>query len=373
MAKMKIPYLSVLSVSLIIIVLIGLSSHRSERSASLSSLIDAGFFGMNQSRTSPQNLNFFQKKETLDSYDLTYDWQDFQGHTHHINFLISRQQLSEAEDEFGYYPSELEDYLDRNLEKLNEEMMRRLERYTNQLLIMSKHKRYISMEAVSPKDFTLKLSAPPEHYEEAKEEFEMIKNRISRERNLYLKKIEKEQKKKRDEYLEKRGFRFIRDKMGVNYGFCVKKNRPRVKHIVEEMQNGQKRISLHRFLSLMLAFVQEIRYGVPPFMEEDKVILEFWIPPKVLVNNYGDCDSKAVLFASMWTNFERFPFLFIDIPNHLIVGIAIPSATEEGFNINGFRYTLLEVAGPDKVPPGLISQYSKLYLESGWYNYELIR
>jgi len=318
-------------------------------------------------------LNFFQKKETPDSYDLTYGWKDFQDQPHHINFLISRQQLTDAEDEFGYYPSELDSYLDRNLEKLNTEMMSHLERYTSQLLVMSKHRRYISMEAASPKGFSLKLTAPPENYEEAKEEFERIRDKISRERNLYLKKMEKEQKKKRDEYLEKRGFKLIRDKMGVNYGFCVKNNRPRVKHIVEEMKKGQKRISLHRFLSLMLTFIQEIRYGLPPFIEDDKVILEFWVPPKVLVNNYGDCDSKAVLFASMWTNFERFPFLFIDIPNHLIVGIAIPSVSGEGVNINGFKYTLLEVAGPDKVPPGLISQYSKLYLESGWYSYELIR
>jgi hypothetical protein len=126
-------------------------------------------------------------------------------------------------------------------------------------------------------------------------------------------------------------------------------------------------------MALMLAFIQKIRYGLPPLKEKDKVILEFWVPPKVLVNNYGDCDSKGVAFASMWTTFKKYPFILIKIPKHLFVGVAIPSIGGEGFVINGIRYTLLEVTGPDLIPPGLITQYSHFYLQSGKYRYELIQ
>ncbi len=97
------------------------------------------------------------------------------------------------------------------------------------------------------------------------------------------------------------------------------------------------------------------------------------MPPRVLVNNIGDCDSKGVTFASLWTNFKKYPFILIKIPKHLFVGVAIPSFSEEGFTINGIRYTLCEVTGPDLIPPGLISQYSWFYLQGGNYRYELIQ
>jgi hypothetical protein len=103
------------------------------------------------------------------------------------------------------------------------------------------------------------------------------------------------------------------------------------------------------------------------------MILEFWVPLKVLVENMGDCDSKGVAFASMWTNYKKYPLILIRIPNHLFLGIGIPSHSSEGIVVNGIRYTLCEVTGPDKIPPGLITQYSLLYLEGGKYEYEIIR
>ncbi|MCJ7680446.1 MAG: hypothetical protein MUP70_06965 [Candidatus Aminicenantes bacterium] len=47
--------------------------------------------------------------------------------------------------------------------------------------------------------------------------------------------------------------------------------------------------------------------------------------------------------------------------------------SDSGVVINGLRYTLCEVVGPDRILPGLISSHSRMYLESGRYRYELIR
>ena len=52
-----------------------------------------------------------------------------------------------------------------------------------------------------------------------------------------------------------------------------------------------KDLFLHQFLGLLLAFIQEIRYYVPSLSEKGKVILEFWVPSRILVENFGDCDS----------------------------------------------------------------------------------
>jgi hypothetical protein len=33
---------------------------------------------------------------------------------------------------------------------------------------------------------------------------------------------------------------------------------------------------------------------------------------------------------------------------------------------------MLEVAGPEKIPPGLLSSYSELYISGGRFTYELV-
>ena len=368
---MKTPRFSICLVSFLIVSLTALL-YLFDRSAPYG-VISSGIVHAYQASSSFPATNSFEKKETPDKYELTYGWDDFKRKAHLITFSLSKQQLTDAVAEFGYDPEELREYLEESLGKMNNEMISHLEKFTGQQLLASEYSQYISMDKVSPLDFSLKLSVPSPISKEVKAEFDRITNEIKREQEAYLRRIEKEQEKKRKDFLEEKGFRFMGDRMGVNYSLIVLHNRPRVKQVVEAMREEFGKKSLRQFLAVMLAFVQKIRYGLPPLKEEDRIILEFWVPPKVLVENFGDCDSKGVTFASMWTNFKKYPFLLIKIPKHLFVGVAIPSVSGEGFAINGIRYTLCEVTGPDLIPPGLITQYSQLYLQGGEFRYELIK
>ncbi len=368
---MKTPLFSILFISFLIVSLVLLAYMSNEDS--LYSIQRAEIYRLDQSSESVPVTNSFEKKETPDAFELTYGWKDFKGKTHSVDFSLTKQQLAEAEEEFGYNPDELRRYLEERIQIMRDEMMSHLTRFTTEQILSSQYARYISMDNVSLKDFSLKLSAPPSISQEAKAEFDRITNVINQEKEAYLQRNEKEQEKKRKEYLEKKGFRFTGDRMDVNYRLVVLNNKPRVKQVVQAMKKKYRRKSLHQFLALMLAFIQEIRYGLPPLKEEDKVILEFWVPPKVLINNLGDCDSKGVTLASLWTNFKKYPFLLIKIPKHLFIGVAIPSMSGGGLVVNGIRYTLCEVTGPDLIPPGLITQYSLHYLQGGNYRYELIK
>ncbi len=367
---MKTPLSSILFAFFLIVSLLLLAYLSDENS--LHAFERAEIYRLDQTNESVPVTNSFEKNETVDAFELTYGWKDFKGKTHSMNFSLSKQQLAEAEDEFGYNPEELRIYLEKSIQVMRDEMMSHLTRFTTEQILASEYSRYISMDNVSLKDFSLKLSAPPSISQEAKVEFARITDVINQEKEIYLQRIEKEQEKKRKEYLEKKGFKFSGDRMNVNYRLIVLNNRPRIKQVVEAMRSEAGKKSLHQFLALMLAFIQEIRYGIPPLKEEDKIILEFWVPPKVLVNNFGDCDSKGVTFASLWTSFKKYSFLLIKIPKHLFVGVAIPSVGG-GITINGIRYTLCEVTGPDLIPPGLITQYSLLHLQGGNYRYELIK
>ncbi|MBN2246601.1 MAG: hypothetical protein JW755_12225 [Candidatus Aminicenantes bacterium] len=314
-----------------------------------------------------------EKEEDEKDFHLTYRWRNLKNQHNVVSFKISKTELKTAEDEFGYYPQDLELFLSEKREKMKTEMIEFLKKFTQEKIDQSKYSEYISIREIDSGSFTLHISVPPPMYKEVKAEFDQITGELAKEQTKYFKKIEDDQRKHQEIYLNQRGLRFIGDKIGVDYGMIVARNRPRLAHVVEKMLEISRSTTLHEILDQMLSFIQEIKYGLPPLSELNKLILEFWVPPRVLVNNMGDCDSKGVAFAALWTNFKKYPLLLIKIPNHMFLGLAIPSFQEGGITINGLKYTLFEITGPEKTPPGMISAYSRMHLEGGNYIYELIR
>ena len=314
-----------------------------------------------------------KKEEDEWDYHLTYRWKNFKNQPNVLFFKISKAELKTAEDEFGYFPQELELFLSEKREKMKIEMINYLKEFTQNRIKRSKYLEYISIREIDSGSFTLHISVPPPLYEEVKAEFDQITRELAKEQTKYFEKIEADQREQQEIYLNERGLRYIGDKIGVDYAMIVERNKSRVAHVLDKMLSISRSRSLHDILGQMLSFIQMIKYGLPPLSELNKLILEFWVPPKVLVNNMGDCDSKGVAFAALWTNFKKYPILLIKIPNHMFIGLAIPSFQEGGVTINGLKYTLCEVTGPKKTPPGIISAYSRMHLEGGNYIYELIR
>jgi hypothetical protein len=368
-ARIKAPILSFFAVVFLIYGLVYLlwsALGRSDRK-SFAVLSDG------QNRADAQDVQPFTRTESEESFLLDYGWRDFDGRPHNISFDIFKAQLHQAEEEFGYYPEDLGKYLDDHLKVSRERMVRDLRMFTQDLIDKSKYSDYISIVEVTSRSFDLKLSAPSALHREVKAEFEKIRSKLAKQQAKLWKKIEKNQEEEKKKFLESKGIRMFSGKYGIDYGLCVKNNQVRVKHILEIMRNENKDLSIRQFLSLLLAFIQDIRYYVPPFSEKGKVILEFWVPSRVLVENFGDCDSNGVTFASLWKNFKKYPILLIRIPKHFIVGLAIPPISEQYLVLNGLKYTLCEVSVSEKLPPGMIGRYSQLCLQSGQFVYDLIR
>jgi len=315
----------------------------------------------------------FNSVESEFDYQLTYEWEDFNKNNFSLSFSLSKNTLKEAEGEFGYYPDELQKYVDKNLTPLRREMIIHLKKITEKLIQKSKYSEHFSIAEDTSNSFNLRLSSPPSMQRQIRAEFKRITSEIKRRRRPYDKKIERESKIQKNDFLQTKGLRYIDDRIGVNYGFLVKINQERMKPVFQNLLKESSGLNFQQFLSFLLSYIQEIRYGIPPVVENGKYIMGFWVPPKVLINNFGDCDSKGVTFSSLWINFKKYPVLLIRIPNHLFIGLAVPSFSEEGVTINGLRYTLCEVTGPDKLPPGMITPYSRMYLEGGNYSYELVR
>ncbi len=319
-----------------------------------------------------QNPPSFDRREDPENYYLTYGWADFNGQSRNLTFFILKNLIDEAEEEFGYFPADLKKHLDDSLERSQEKMIEDLREFVQGMIQKSKYSEYILIEKVTAKSFNLRLSVPPNLHKKVKREYDKIKAKMAKEQDKYLKRIEKEQEEERAVFLEHRGLRVLDGKIGVNHSLCVMRNKDRIRPILEIMQENFMSLSLHQFLELLLSFIQDVRFYIPPLHEKGKVILSFWVPPRVLADNLGDCDSKGVTFASLWANFKKYPILLITVPQHFFVGLGIPSFTGEGLVVNGVKYTLCEVTGPGKMPPGMISRYSQACLQNGQYVYELV-
>ncbi len=321
------------------------------------------------------SLNLFEKDDRPEEFGLKYGWKDFAGVNCFALFPVSKEILAEAEDEFGYTQAELDEIVSAADVAERRAMILRLKEWARREFKTSRYAPYLILEEKDDLTFNMKFSAPADLGAAVKAEFRAIAARMETEKASELEKAKKAIRRRKAEFLVSRGLRLTpEDRIAIEYGLVVKRNRDRVRNVLQAIRDVRKDARLPDFLSLLLAFIQEIRYGQPPLADKDRFVLGFFVPPRVLVNDLGDCDSKAVAFASLWINFKRYPMILIKIPEHMFVGLAVPAWNEEGtVTINGLRYTLCEVTGPDKIPPGMITPYSRFYLESRRYLYEIVR
>jgi hypothetical protein len=105
-------------------------------------------------------------------------------------------------------------------------------------------------------------------------------------------------------------------------------------------------------MGLLVAFLQELRYEVPPDRVGQRDIFGFWVPAQVMASGEGDCDSKAAAFASLWRD-RPSSVIVILVPGHALVGVeARPGPGERFVRLGNRYYVPCEVAGPGKIPPG---------------------
>jgi len=100
------------------------------------------------------------------------------------------------------------------------------------------------------------------------------------------------------------------------------------------------------------AFFQEIRYELPPDLQNGKQIMGLWVPTEVLINHHGDCDSKSLALAAMLKPLG-IRVVVIRIPGHVLLGVeGTPGPDQKFVRIGNHYFILCEVAGPAKRYPG---------------------
>ncbi|WP_232230562.1 MULTISPECIES: hypothetical protein [unclassified Alteromonas] len=128
------------------------------------------------------------------------------------------------------------------------------------------------------------------------------------------------------------------------------------------------------YFALLLSWIQSIPYNAM----EDRVASNGsgFVPPiGLLLQNSGDCDSKAVLASSMVRAFlPTTNMIIVFLPNHALLGVALtPMVDDETIEFEGKKYVLYDPTGPAQIPFGQVSESTKQFIDTGRFQIELVK
>lgn len=118
-------------------------------------------------------------------------------------------------------------------------------------------------------------------------------------------------------------------------------------------------------IEMAMSLVQDIPYGIPKQNDEKWHYGGLNTPPEVMIYMYGDCDSKAILFAGIMSYLvDPDDIVFLNQKNHLLTAIREkPQSGLTYVKYKGASYLIAETAGPGKRKLGEKgSYYSGKYL-----------
>ena len=157
--------------------------------------------------------------------------------------------------------------------------------------------------------------------------------------------------KKRKELMRAGMFRQEKQKLLPDYNALISYYSPFVKPISElivEILEKNKMDTERNRIELAMRLVQDIPYKVPPDRRGDKITSGLFTPPEILVNGYGDCDSKTILFISILRYLiDEDKILILEQENHMLT--AIKAKTKSGsifIRYRGSKYLIAETPGP---------------------------
>lgn len=162
-------------------------------------------------------------------------------------------------------------------------------------------------------------------------------------------------------YLASKSFRILPGNLvAVDIPALVRKNVKGVRPLAEEFGRVQreKRYDSEDLIGAVTAMVQTaLFYRIPPAIEGARRTGGVLTPLKALALGWGDCDSKAVLMASVLMSWDRIQAVGVGLSGHYLMGIhRIPGRGDVFVEYGGRQYVLIEPSGPAWMLPGTVSR-----------------
>lgn len=125
-----------------------------------------------------------------------------------------------------------------------------------------------------------------------------------------------------------------------------------------------QKLTRRESIELLLRFLQDYPYGIPPSIVGRKYIGGLLVPPLSLQYGWADCDSKSLLMATIlsYDQYFRDKMAMILVPGHALLGIEVQTLPyDETYEYRNRTFVVAEPTGLSRTPLGRKnSPYSRL-------------
>ncbi|MFA5160839.1 MAG: hypothetical protein WC421_01205 [Elusimicrobiales bacterium] len=253
-----------------------------------------------------------------------YNFRNFTGDELGVSFSIPREELARYKSDYGYTDAELDD-IDRR-----------------------------------------RRAAYKSAYSQA-----LAKHMSQAQYNALVKNVERDFAAQRKNFIIRRGFVFRKaDVIEADIPQIAKRNSKALNGVAVSLNSSAAKLGYgsEELLSAALAFVQTaLNYETPPDIDgENRHTGGVWPPLEALAVGKGDCDTKTALLAAILSNWDGMKLLGVSVPEHYLMGAALPPGKGDLFvEYGGGRYVLMEPAGPAWAPPGVAGERASALLQAG--------
>jgi hypothetical protein len=119
-------------------------------------------------------------------------------------------------------------------------------------------------------------------------------------------------------------------------------------------------------IEIAIRFMQDIPYGIPDITDKQRHYGGVIPPPRILIEGYGDCDSKVMLFVGILMYLiPGDDIVFLNQDDHVLA--AVKEKPEKGLTYieyKGQEYLVAETAGPGKRLLGKKGNYDNHHWEN---------
>ena len=192
---------------------------------------------------------------------------------------------------------------------------------------------------------------------------------------------EKDLARKQQELQEKaaaHGIKMMEDgkQFVVDYRWVIQHSARKVRDVAKTIRSTARRQgyrSTRELVGAFAAFVQSLPYRIPPDFrvnEEGEEILTAgaMMPLETLTKQWGDCDSKSMLFASLVRSIDLVDVSFIVLDDHLFAAVQLtPTHEDHIIRHNGSNWVLVELT--DAWPIGRVPAKHLLGMKKGRYSF----
>jgi hypothetical protein len=204
------------------------------------------------------------------------------------------------------------------------------------------------------------------------------KARLEREAEEAKRRWEQDAERLRQEHeaaIQRAGFLLRGDALIPDLARLHRLNVPRVRGLAQQLRAlAQANAARDRGAAeLMLSFVQELPYRVPPAERGGLFTGELLTPLEVLAEGWGDCDSKSLLFATLVSGATRLAVILLRGSSHMLAGFAAgtglegePRGEEQAVTFGGRSCLLCEVSA-GVWPPGHVDEKIESAVRAGEY------